>query len=130
MSVHIGNIIQEAVKRKGIKVTVFADEINCSRRNVYEIFKKKNIDTELLLVISEKLNENLFMHYITENDLNNYQHNKYAAFLIEKLTQNEQMVASPEMEYSTTTNTGTELLTIIEKLKQEVDRLKDLSKEK
>lgn len=127
MSVHIGNIIQKSVKKKGIKVTVFADQINCSRRNVYEIFKKKNIDTELLQVISEKLEENLFMHYLSESDLTNYQHTKYANLLIEKLTENEQMVASPDLVYNTTDSASTTLLGLIEELKKEVDRLKALT---
>ncbi len=128
MSVHIGNIIKEAVKKRGIKVTAFADEINCSRRNVYEIFKKKNIDTELLLMICDKLNENLFLHYISEQDLSNLQNNKYAEFLIERLTQGGQKAAEPDVVYQTSTNASAELLAIIEELKQEVDRLKGLKK--
>lgn len=131
MSVHIGNIIKDAVKRKGIKVTSFADEINCSRRNVYGIFKKKNIDTELLRVICEKLGENLFLHYVSENDLNNYKHKKYANFLIERLTENDLQAASePDLDYKPVDPTLTQLLTIIEDLKKEVDRLKDLAADK
>lgn len=131
MSVHIGNIIKEAVKRKGIKVTAFADEINCSRRNVYGIFKKKNIDTELLEVISGKLGENLFLHYISENDLNSYQHNKYAEFLIEKLASNElQAAAEPDLVYKANENISSQLLSIIDDLKKEVNRLKELKGDK
>lgn len=132
MSVHIGNIIKEAVKKKGIKVTAFANEINCSRRNVYGIFKKKNIDTELLEVISGKLGENLFLHYVSENDLNSYQHNKYAEFLIEKLASNELQTtaAEPDLVYQASENISSQLLSIIDELKKEVDRLKEFKGDK
>lgn len=131
MSVHIGNIIKETVKKKGIKVTAFANEINCSRRNVYGIFKKKNIDTEFLQVISGKLGENLFLHYVSENDMNSYQHNKYAEFLIEKLASNEQTsAAEPDLVYKASENISSQLLSIIEELKKEIDRLKELKGDK
>lgn len=131
MSVHIGNIIKEAVKKKGIKVTSFADEINCSRRNVYGIFKKKNIDTELLRVICEKLGENLFLHYISESDLNTYKHTKYANLLIERLTENELQAASePDLDYKPVDPALAQLLSVINDLKKEVDRLKGLKGDK
>lgn len=131
MSVHIGNIIKEAVKKKGIKVTSFANEINCSRRNVYGIFKKKNIDTELLRVICEKLDENLFLHYVTENDLNKYKHTKYANLLIERLTENElQAAGEPDLDYKPIDPAISQLLSVIDDLKKEVDRLKGLKGDK
>jgi plasmid maintenance system antidote protein VapI len=128
MSIHIGNIIRETVKRKGIRVTSFANEINCSRRNVYEIFRKKNIDTELLLVINEKLGENLFLYYLTENELSNYQNHKYAEFLIERLSSNEPLAAEPDHEYGTHSKASLQLLDIIRELQEEVNKLKNITK--
>ncbi|UPT68628.1 MAG: helix-turn-helix domain-containing protein [Sphingobacteriales bacterium JAD_PAG50586_3] len=69
MAVHIGKIIQALVKSKGISVTDFADMVNYSRRNVYEIFEKPTIDTGLLIKISKVLKKNLFFEYIKEEEI-------------------------------------------------------------
>lgn len=52
---HIGNRIKEEVNKKGISVTDFAKLIKKSRPYTYSIFDKENIDTELLIQISEAL---------------------------------------------------------------------------
>ncbi len=76
MAIHIGKIIKKLVKKKGISVTGFADQINYSRRNVYEIFERETIDTGLLIKVSKVLEENLFLHYISENDISNFKNSK------------------------------------------------------
>lgn len=69
MSLHIGKIIKEQVKRKGISVTEFAEKINYSRRNVYEIFDKETIDTGLLIKINKIIDQNLFLLYLTDSEV-------------------------------------------------------------
>jgi hypothetical protein len=69
MSPHIGKIIKEQVKRKGISVTEFAEKINYSRRNVYEIFDKETIDTGLLIKINKIIDQNLFLLYLTDSEI-------------------------------------------------------------
>ena len=54
-NVHIGAIIEKKLKEKLMTVTEFADKINRERSTVYDIFKRKSIDTELLVVISKAL---------------------------------------------------------------------------
>src|ERR1700677_4229580 len=76
MSIHIGEIIKGLVKKKGISVTDFAEKINYSRRNIYEIFDKKTIDTGLLVKISKVLEQNLFVLYITDKEITEHQANK------------------------------------------------------
>lgn len=76
MLVHIGKVIKRLVKEKGFTVTEFAEKINYSRRNVYEIFDKNTIDTGLLVKIGKLLNENLFLNYISETDIYKYKSNK------------------------------------------------------
>jgi hypothetical protein len=66
---HIGKIIKEQVKRKGISVTEFAEKINYSRRNVYEIFDKETIDTGLLIKINKIIDQNLFLLYLTDSEV-------------------------------------------------------------
>jgi len=54
-NVHIGAIIEKKLKEKLMTVTEFADKINRERSTVYDIFKRKSIDTELLVLISKAL---------------------------------------------------------------------------
>ena len=53
--IHIGTIIEGKLKEKSMTVTEFADKINRERSTVYDIFTRKSIDTELLVLISKAL---------------------------------------------------------------------------
>ena len=46
--IHIGNKIKEELHRQERTVTWFASKLYCNRQNVYDIFKRENIDTALL----------------------------------------------------------------------------------
>ena len=56
----IGELIELEVRRQGISITGFAEMICCQRNNVYDIFKRDNIDIKLLKNISTLLNRNFF----------------------------------------------------------------------
>lgn len=73
MGIHIGKIIQATIKSQGISVVSFALQINCTRRNLYQIFKKDHIDTALLQIISDRLGVNLFLNYLSVQEIKNYQ---------------------------------------------------------
>ena len=64
--VHIGKAIKAELERQERSVTWFAKKLYCERTNVYSIFKRESIDTELLLRISIVLHRNFFMDYIDE----------------------------------------------------------------
>ena len=59
---HIGQRIKLIIDRhpKDHTVTWFARQLNCDRRNVYNIFARSTIDTELLRRISIILDHNFF----------------------------------------------------------------------
>ena len=57
---HIGQQVKLVLETKGISVTEFAKRINKSRENVYSIFLRKSIDTNLLSKISEVLEYDFF----------------------------------------------------------------------
>ena len=57
---HIGQIIREELKLQGRTVTWLAKAINCDRTNIYNIFERESIDTNLLARISKALNRNFF----------------------------------------------------------------------
>jgi transcriptional regulator with XRE-family HTH domain len=63
MSIHIGNKIKMVFNKKGMTISEFGRRINKSRENVYDIFKRKTIDTELLLTISNILEHDFFQYY-------------------------------------------------------------------
>ncbi|WP_352423459.1 helix-turn-helix domain-containing protein [Proteiniphilum sp.] len=60
----IGQIIEERLKAKNMEVTEFAKLINRERTNVYNIFKRKSINTELLKKIGQILNYDFFIHFL------------------------------------------------------------------
>lgn len=62
--VEIGEKIKEVFDNRNMKLTEFADELGTVRQNVYRIFKKRHVDTGLLLKISQVLNHNFFQYYV------------------------------------------------------------------
>lgn len=56
--VHIGSMIQYELKRQGKTPTWLASEIYCEKSNIYKLFKRKSIDLDQLLRISEVLQHN------------------------------------------------------------------------
>ena len=63
---HIGNLIKEELERQERTVAWLARKLCCDRTNVYKIFKRSTIDTELLLRVSQILNCNFFEFYRSE----------------------------------------------------------------
>ena len=61
--IHIGELIEEELHRQERSVTWFAKKLCCDRTNAYKIFKKQNIDTDLLLRISQILDKDFFTTY-------------------------------------------------------------------
>lgn len=73
---NIGSLIENEVRKQQIPITQFADKINCKRNNIYNIFKRGNIDILQLKQISKVLNRNFFkdiaedINLINESNLN------------------------------------------------------------
>ena len=57
---HIGQLIRDELKQQERTVTWLAKAINCDRTNIYNIFERESIDTNLLIRISKALNRNFF----------------------------------------------------------------------
>ncbi|MFD1001911.1 helix-turn-helix domain-containing protein [Ohtaekwangia kribbensis] len=64
--VEIGPKIKEVFDHRQMKLTDFADELGTVRQNVYRIFRKRHLDTGLLLRISQVLNHDFFQYYSNE----------------------------------------------------------------
>jgi transcriptional regulator with XRE-family HTH domain len=65
-TIEIGQKIKEIFDARNMKPTEFADELGTVRQNVYRIFKKRHVDTGLLLKISQVLNHNFFQYYVEQ----------------------------------------------------------------
>ena len=64
--INIGELIHEQVKKQGLSVTWLAHKLNYSRTNIYKIFDKPSIDTDVLLRISSALDYDFFAIYSSE----------------------------------------------------------------
>jgi len=62
----IGEKIKAVVKEQGRSVSWLAGQLNCHRVNIYDIYERQNIDTELLLRISVALRYDFFAEYTAE----------------------------------------------------------------
>lgn len=58
--IHAGQLIERTLHEQGRTVTWFATQLCCTRPNVYKIFRKENIDIQLLWRISCILNHDFF----------------------------------------------------------------------
>ena len=63
MEIHIGQLIKARLEETGMKKSKFARRINRTSQNVYDIFQRKSIDTDLLATISHVLDCNFFEPY-------------------------------------------------------------------
>ena len=61
--IHIGSLICNKLKEERRTAAWLAQKIHCERNNVYKIFKKSSIDTDLLLKINLALNTDFFACY-------------------------------------------------------------------
>ena len=61
--IEIGLEIKSRLMDSGHSVVWFAEQLGCSRTNIYKIFAKKSISTEELFNISEVLGYDFFKIY-------------------------------------------------------------------
>ena len=61
MEIHIGSLIRHRLDEKGYSVVWLARQLACIRTNVYKIFEKAHIDTDMLARISTVLDYDFFI---------------------------------------------------------------------
>lgn len=66
---HIGRLIREEIRKQDHTVKWFAKKLNCNRTNAYNIFRRANIDTEIMTRICLILNHNFFNDLSAEMDI-------------------------------------------------------------
>lgn len=63
---HIGEAIRKELERQGKTVTWLAEQLPCHRTNIYRIFDKPSIDTNILFHISQILKYDFFADFTKE----------------------------------------------------------------
>ncbi len=81
--IFIGKLIEEELRRQERTVSWLSRKIHCDRRNIYDIFSRHTIDTDLLYRLSVALNKDFFAFFSTNLQLINSQsitppHNNYS----------------------------------------------------
>lgn len=66
MDIHIGQLIEQIVKKRKYSVNAVADFIHRNRSVVYDIYTRQSIDTGLLYTLSKSLNFDFFKVYSDE----------------------------------------------------------------
>ena len=61
--IHLGMLVKQKMKERNISINEFADAIHCDRTNVYSIFKRKSMDVQLIVRISNALNYDFLQYY-------------------------------------------------------------------
>ena len=80
--IHIGSLIKSEVEHCGITYSEFARRIGIQRQNVEcKVFKRKGLNTELLIQISEILDCDFFKYFQNKATYNNQQSNQADANL-------------------------------------------------
>lgn len=64
--IHIGHLIRQELRRQDRTPSWLARKINCERTNIYDIFERASINTELLIKISTVLGKDFFAIYSRE----------------------------------------------------------------
>jgi hypothetical protein len=59
----IGQYIKKKVRKSGIRPSVIYNELHTSSRNLYNIYKRNSVDSEILYSMSKILGVNLFEFY-------------------------------------------------------------------
>ena len=63
LMIHIGKQIRQKMEERQKTVVWLSKHLSCSRANVYKIFEKYSVDTEMLARISAILNFDFFSLY-------------------------------------------------------------------
>lgn len=64
--IHIGSVIKQKMTEQNRTVVWMAKQLSCGRANVYKIFEKYSVDTEVLRKLSVILDFDFFELYSKE----------------------------------------------------------------
>lgn len=80
MSIHIGQLIKEKVTEKRLSQEALGKMINTTKQNVGNIYKRRFIDTQMLLKLCTVLEFDFFEAFYTEEPLKSMRKKELDAF--------------------------------------------------
>lgn len=80
MSIHIGQLIKEKVTEKRLSQEALGKMINTTKQNVGNIYKRRSIDTQLLLKLCAVLEYDFFEAFYAEEPLKSMRKKELDAF--------------------------------------------------
>lgn len=80
MSIHIGQLIKEKVTEKRLSQEALGKMINTTKQNVGNIYKRRSIDTQLLLKLCVVLEFDFFESFYAEEPLKSMRKKEIDAF--------------------------------------------------
>ena len=83
MSIHIGQLIKEKVTEKRLSQEALGKMINTTKQNVGNIYKRRSIDTQLLLKLCTVLEFDFFEALYAEEPLKSMRQKEIDAFTVE-----------------------------------------------
>ncbi|HEX5149990.1 MAG TPA: helix-turn-helix transcriptional regulator [Parafilimonas sp.] len=116
MTVNIGEIIKTKALEKNLSQEKLGRLINKTKQNVNDIFKRKSIDTDLLLKLCEVLQYNFFEHYYDEEPLKSMRNEEFETFkkLIGELTKSNEQKDDTITNLNKVINANEQLLNILQ----------------
>jgi len=69
--IHLGKLIQAFVKENNINSAELARKVGKTRQNIYDLYKRDDIEVKLFLAISEALQHNFMDELLLSNKNNN-----------------------------------------------------------
>lgn len=66
--IHIGSLIKEKMRERGLSVSDLAYALHYERTNIYKIFKRNSIDVDLLMRISKVLDYDFLRKVYVRDD--------------------------------------------------------------
>lgn len=58
--IHVGNMIKQVVEEQGRSIAWIARNLHCHRSNVYKIFEKADLNSDLIFRLSQILQHDFF----------------------------------------------------------------------
>ena len=81
-NIHIGTIIKEKMEERGVSAAELADKICCDRTTIYDVFQRKSINFDQLIMISDALDYD-FVHKVYFPDMNKNYFSKKVLLAVE-----------------------------------------------
>lgn len=69
--IHIGQCIKAELSRQGRTITWLANEVHCTRENLYKLFRHSWINTDMLFKVCNALHYDFFKEYSSLLSFNN-----------------------------------------------------------